>query len=74
MNLYRQFQTLLPLEPLLLGTVEAHQDDGTSTITLLGGGTLKVSGVSVAIGAKAFIQGGRIVGPAPDLPGEIIEV
>lgn len=66
-NLARQFADLLPKQPLLVGTVTAHNADGTSTVTLPAGGTLRVQGQSVAVNSSAFVQGGRIQGEAPSL-------
>lgn len=73
-NIWRRFQDLLPEDPLLIGEVLAHNTDGTSTVELIGGGTLRVRGQSVAIGKNAFIRGGVIEGEAPDLPGQTIEI
>lgn len=73
-NLARQFQELLPRQPLLVGTVTAHNADGTSTIELPAGGTLRVQGQSVEVNNKAFVQGGRIQGEAPDLPAYDVPV
>lgn len=67
-NLYQAFQNLLPRDRLQAGTVIDHNADGTSTVTLPDGGLLRVTGQSVAVGKKAFIQSGRIQGEAPDLP------
>lgn len=73
-NLWQRFRELLPSDPLLIGTVLSHNADGTSTVELPGGGQLRVMGQGVAVAAKAFIQGGRIVEQAPDLPVTEIEV
>jgi hypothetical protein len=59
---------LSPEMPLLVGTVAAHNADGTSTITLPGGGNIRARGQGVAIGEKAFIRAGLVEGPAPNLP------
>ncbi|MBL4796499.1 MAG: hypothetical protein JKY50_03700 [Oleispira sp.] len=49
-------------------TVTTVNNDGTTSVTLRGGGELRVQGDNVAQGAKALIQGGRISGAAPSLP------
>ena len=67
MNIYREFQRLIPTDRLLAGDVTAHNTDGTSTVALPAGGTVRVLGQSVAVGSKAFIQGGKIVSEAPAL-------
>ena len=68
MNIWKQFNGLLPKDPLLVATVAAHNADGTSSVTWPGGGQSIVQGQSVAVGVKAFIQGNRVQGPAPALP------
>lgn len=73
-NLWRQFRELLPDDPLLIGEVLVHHDDGTSTVLLIDGGSLRVRGVDVDVGKKAFVRGGVIEGEAPDLPGQTIEI
>ncbi len=67
-NLFSQFRRLLPRDPLQVGTVTAHNPDGTSDIQLPGAQTVRVRGQDVAVGAKAFIRSGQIQGPAPNLP------
>lgn len=67
-NLRVKFQQLLRADPLLVGTVASQNADGTSTLTLPAGGTLRVQGTGVAVGLKAFSQGGRVQGEAPNLP------
>lgn len=66
-NLHRQFQGLIPKPALRVGQVAAHNSDGTSTLTIAGGATVRVRGQSVAIGQKAFFQGRELRGPAPNL-------
>ncbi len=74
MNIAGEFQQLLPQSPLQIGTVVTHNFDGTSTIELIGGGTLVVRGQGVAVGLNAYVQHGQIQGEAPDLPVFEIEV
>lgn len=74
MNLFKQFQELIPgADPLLVGTVSATTDTST-TLETPSGGVVIVRGGGVAIGQKAFYQSGAIIGPAPDLPTYEIEV
>lgn len=63
-------------DPLLVGEVLAHRDDGsdTSLIELPGGGRLVASGQTVPVGQMAFVRGGAIQGQAPGLPALEIEV
>jgi hypothetical protein len=74
MNLFRQFRKLLPADPLLVGTVTAHNADGTSDVQLPGNQTIRVRGQGVAVGVRAFVQGGEIRGAAPALPLSTVEV
>lgn len=73
-NVWTQFQRLLPSEALLAGQVTAHNSDGTSTIILPDGATLRALGQSVAVGARALVRSGEIVAEAPDLPTYDAEV
>lgn len=67
-NLWTRFRRLLPDNPLIIVTVTAHNVDGTSTVTTVAGGGMRVRGTDVAVGNKAYVQDGRILGEAPDLP------
>ena len=74
MNLFKQFQELIPAaDPLLVGTVTASTGTST-TLETPGGGVVIVRGGGVAIGQKAFYRGGELEGEAPDLPTYEIEV
>ena len=74
MNLFKQFQALIPgADPLLVGTVSATTGTST-TLETPGGGVVIVRGGGVAIGQKAFYRGGELEGEAPDLPTYEIEV
>ena len=73
MNVWKRLQGLLAGAPRQLGDVTAQHADDTSTVTLVEGGTLRVRGTSVAVGDRAFVVDGRIVGPAPTLPVVIQE-
>lgn len=73
-NPWQQFRNLLPGSPLVVGTVSAHNADGSSTIDLPGGGSINAIGQTVAIGQKAFVRNGQVLGQAPDLPELMIEV
>ena len=74
MNLFKQFQALIPgADPLLVGTVTATTGTST-TLETPGGGVVIVRGGGVAIGQRAFYRGGELVGEAPALPTYEIEV
>lgn len=74
MSQWRDFERLLSPDPLLVATVAAHHSDGTSTVTLPGGGQLRVRGQDVAVGEAAFVRGGEIRGPAPTVTVVTLEV
>lgn len=74
MNVWALFKSVVPDQPLLIGTVSAINDDGTSVLTMLDGATLTVRGTSVAVGSKAYARAGVIEGEAPDLSFYEIEV
>lgn len=73
-NLFAQFTKLIPTEPTLIGTITAHNADGTSTITLPGGGIIRARGVIIAVGLKAFVKGGEVAGEAPNLTAYTLDV
>lgn len=75
-NPWSRFVALAGVDPLLVGEVLAHRDDGsdTSLIELPGGGHIVASGQTVPVGAMAFVRGGKVEGQAPDLPALEIEV
>jgi hypothetical protein len=59
----------------LVGVVAAHGGDGFSFVQLPEGGIVRARGVSVAVGAHAFVLDGVVEGPAPDYEVDVeIEV
>jgi hypothetical protein len=74
MNVWKQFENLLPKDPILVGTVTSHNSGNTSTVSFVSGGTAVVDGQSVAIGLKAFVQSNRIQSEAPDLTLYVFEL
>ena len=74
-NLLKRLVELLPSDPLWVGDVSLVHGDGTVTVTLLGGGQLRVRDPLVsAEGARVFVQAGAVTGPAPNLPFGEIEI
>lgn len=69
-NPWAYLRALTAGEPRLGGTVTAHHSDGSSTVELLGGGVVRVRGTEVAVGQRAFVQGGKLDGP---LIGTLVE-
>ena len=75
MNIWKEFEGLLPKTPLMVGTVQSHNSDGTSTVVLLGNsGTLVVRGTSVPLDALAFVRNGVVEGEAPALQGATSDI
>jgi hypothetical protein len=80
MNLYQQFQALIPRASQIIATVQAEHDDGTTSCLTLDNQPIRVRGVNSRIaGAKVFIEidpalGASIISDAPDLPGYSVEV
>lgn len=72
-NLFQELIDLLPKTPLLVGTVAAVHSDGTATVTLLGGGQVRVRG-NRTVGTQVFVKDGVIDTDAPVLPYAVIEV
>lgn len=71
-NVFKQFLSLIPEAPLLIGTVLATAN-GEATIELPDGTQTKGRGDAV-VGSRVFVRDGAIEGTAPALPFESIEV
>lgn len=67
-DVWKQFDGLVPSQTIIVATVTAINSDGTSVLSTPEGGTLIAQGNVVGVGGKAYVQGGRITGAAPDLP------
>lgn len=64
-NVWTAFNSLMPRDPLLVGTI-ASTDGNVSVITLLDGGVVSVRGTGT-VGSKVYIRSGRIEGSAPTM-------
>jgi hypothetical protein len=74
-NPWKLFNDLLPSTPKQIATVSVIHSDGTSTVTLLGGGALRVHSLAgVAENDRVFVRDSRITDTAPALPTVEIEV
>jgi hypothetical protein len=73
-DVWKQFNGLLPSQTVIVATVTAINGDGTSTLQTPEGGTLIAQGVIVGVGGKAYVQGGRVIDAAPDLPAYDLSV
>jgi hypothetical protein len=65
-NQWARFKRVLPSDPLLTGTIDADNSDGTVTVELTGGGFVRVRG-SGTVGQHVYVRGGRIEGNAPSM-------
>ncbi len=74
MNLWKEFQSLLPQDPVTYGRVLSHNADGTSRVELPGGVVVMADGTPVAVGGHVWMQAGRVTGEAPDLPSFSVDV
>lgn len=71
MNLFKRFERLIPRPILRVATVLSV--DGTSVrLEEANGGTSIATGTAT-VGQKVYVREGAIVGPAPNLPVEVIE-
>lgn len=71
-NLFKEFLSLVPSEPVQVGTVDWSDGDYHQVI-LFGGGIVRVTGKANP-GDKVFVKGSLIQGIAPNLTLETIEV
>lgn len=71
-NPFLRLAALLPQAPLLTGVVAAT-DGNTSTLDLIGGGSLVVRGTA-PVGSTVYHRGGVIEGQAETVTGGEIEV
>ena len=82
-NLFQRLREMLPLPPVLVGTVLAHHADDTSTVEIPGslpvtgyagnvatGSLIRPRGTHVPVGKKAFVRAGVIETQAPD--GDVV--
>jgi hypothetical protein len=73
-NPWTRWQSLSPGVVLWVGEVLSLGEDGYSRIRLLGGHQIEARGITVAIGAMAWVQDGVVMGEAPNLPQILIEI
>lgn len=73
-NPWVKFQALIAPGPKQIVEVSSVGADGTSIVIVRGGNSIRVNGDAVPAGSKAIIQGGKIIGKAPDLPAQTVEI
>lgn len=84
-NVFDRLRSLLPLPPVLVGTVREINADDTSTVEIptgvalreyaenvAAGALIRVRGTTVPIGSRAFIRAGVIESQAPD--GDVLSI
>lgn len=72
-SLYLGMAELLASDPMLFGVIADVFADGTATVTLAGGGQMRVRNpLGMAAAAHVYLQGGAITGEAPAF--DVIEV
>jgi len=67
-NLWSLFSELIPRPDLELGTVATVHSDGTTTLTLFAGGTVRVQGAGHSVGDDVFFRAGATGEAAPTMP------
>lgn len=74
-NLWASFKRMIAAAPMVVVTViSVDTVASTSMVTTAGGGVMRVRGKDVAVGKKAYVKDGAIVGEAPNLQHYEIEV
>ncbi|WP_330924943.1 hypothetical protein [Candidatus Sororendozoicomonas aggregata] len=73
-NIWQKFKALIPESSRYVVTIAAHNGDGTSRGTLRNGVSVQVKGEAVAVGEKAFVVDGEIMGAEPGLAQYEVEV
>ena len=70
-DIYRRLRELIPTQPVYIGQITLTHADKTASVTLTGGGLVRVANpANLAQGKKVFVQGASITSEAPDLPLE----
>lgn len=68
-DLWGQFGDLIEGAPRLLATVTAHNPDGTSSLTTYDGAQFRAIGqLGDSVPYNVWVQAGRVVEAAPNLP------
>lgn len=68
-SLWGQFGDLVIGRPRLLATVTSHNSDGTSSLTTAEGAQIRAFGqLGSAIPYNVWVQDGRVIEAAPNLP------
>lgn len=71
-NAFKKLQDLLAPGAVQVGTVSAFAN-GIATVDLPGGGQVRAKG-QTQVAAKVFVQDGKVLGAAPDLPVTVSDI
>lgn len=74
LNPWQQWRGLQPAPRTLWARVIELHPDGTATVELPGGDRFRARGHGVAMNAAAFVRGGEVIGPAPEVVPMTLEV
>jgi len=66
-NQWKRFKSMVAAQPTVVGLVTDVHVDGTISVSLYGGGTMRVRGTAL-VGQNVYITGGVVQGVAPSLP------
>ena len=71
-----QFADLTAPGAVTPGEVQAVFGDGTAVVSLVTGGSVRaaLNGLAATPGARVYVRGGQITGPAPTFPSYVIDV
>jgi hypothetical protein len=75
-NIYSQFLDLLPRQAISICSVVSEDAAAgvTDALTMEGQPIRLIGANGRAAGAKVLVEGRRVLGDAPDLPGQVLEV
>ncbi len=68
MNPWIRLRSLIDCRPLLTDMVTALNADGTSSVSLTGGGSIRVLNQNFSVNDYVLVRGNEIIGIAPALP------
>lgn len=74
-DIYTRLLSLLPQQPITTAVVVQAHLDGTATVQMPGGAQTRVRNpLGATDDAHVYLQGGAIVGDAPALVAQLIEI
>jgi len=73
-NVFKKLKALISDTTTDVGTITANNFDGSYTVDLQDGGTVKAYGTGFSVGNRVFINNGRITSQAPAFTAVEIDV